>query len=848
MCNSKYCSHGHFQHNSQNAQAPIEWKWGGEHDPYAEQKRAEQEARRKSSTGYYGDLFKDDVTPEQNLDDNAEYADSTLEQDSDSGSVTTGLSPTRKPPKIHRIKEEQYASAWGKKTIATDSETQASQDFSELLQLSKDAQKSDSKLPKVSSLVRQIKNFFQQKLFDKGWGETALAKCGSGRHNSTPFITVNQDNEGRFSIGGVCTCDSPNCVTCSPYITRSNVDRATKLCEYWLSESTDNFLISAVFTAPHSRYGDSIEFSDAMRSAKDELLHDLKRLGKKLGVELITQFNSTEVTGSRLNGFHPHFNITFLARRINEKRITKTKIKNALLEVWNKCLERNGLEKANKTNGVRVSLIYGSEEAKKNVRYMFKNVLQSILSLGLETFSAKSKTGAVKNGVRRWQMFELLIDSFAHREADPERSALHFDIFFEFLKMTRKLHQAQFGRVAIDMLHKIESNQLESDQQNVEDEKQEQGENSKLAMLITDDAYKVINKNELVYAVTTLNKTNLSGQELTDVATNVGRIDLFSYLLRENGHTGSFPCPKDYMSRVLSFEANHDLIAYIRASFGELADSAFLIQAIEERATLDFDDIKQNYDKYVEEYRNSFEFKDKSDETAKAKEEALLREMLYLDCEFAELKRKYPNSLAVRLLTEREMASASDDLYREAELELFIGFLLHGISPTDFIREMKQAENPDEWAKTKGVELFPNAPLEFLQMIVRFWIRRPERVIENYYLKWETRLRTPFDYRSSSEKYAEFEANRKARQEQRAKKQAEIEAKRKARQEQRAKKKAEAEAKRKEREERKEQRAKRKAEIEAKRKAREERRHYTRNRKEFTVAKSKHWNRNGLCL
>lgn len=845
MCNSKYCSHEPFQHNSQNAQAQTEWKWGGEHDPYAEQKRIEQETRRRSSNGYYGDLFKDDVTPD---DEDANHADSTLEQDRDSGSVTTGLSPTRKPPKIHRIKEEQYASAWGKKTIATDSETQASQDFSELLQLSKNAQKSDSKLPKVSSLVRQIQKFFQQQLFEKGWGDTALAKCGSGRHNSTPFITVNEDNEGRFSVGGVCTCSSPNCVICSPYITRNNVERAMKLCEYWLSESAENFLISAVFTAPHSRHADPIEFSDAMRSAKDELLHDLKRLGKKLGVEIITQFNSTEVTGSRLNGFHPHFNITFLARRINEKRITKTKIKNALLEAWNKCLERNGLDKANKTNGVRVSLIYGSEEAKKNVRYMFKNVLQSILSLGLETFSAKSKTGVVKGGVRRWQMWELLFDSFAHREADPERSALHFDIFFEFLKMTRKLHQAQFGRVAIDMLHKIESNQLESDQQNVEDEKQEQGENSKLAMLITDDAYKVINKNELVYAVTTLNKTNLSGQELTDVATNVGRIDLFSYLLRENGHTGSFPCPKDYMSRVLSLEANHDLIAYIRASFGELADSAFLIKAIEERATLDFDDIKQNYDKYVEEYRNSFEFKDKSDETAKAKKEALLREMCLLDCEFAELKRKYPNSLAVRLLTEREMASASDDLYREAELELFIGFLLHGISPTDFINEMKRAENPDEWVQTKGVELFPNAPLEFLQMIVRFWIRRPERVIENYYLKWETRLRTPFDYRSSSEKYAEFEAKRKERQEQRAKKQAEIEAKRKARQEQRAKKKAEAEAKRKEREERKEQRAKRKAEAEAKRKAREERRHYTRNRKEFKVIRSKHWNRNGLCL
>ena len=759
MCNSKYCSHEYPTHNSQNTQAPIKWVWGGEHDPYAEQKRIEQETRRKTSNGYYGDLFKDDVTPEQNLDDNAEYADSTLEQDRASGSANTGNTPTREQPKIRRVKEEQYSSLWGKKTTATDSETQASQDFSELLQLSKDAQKSDSKLPKISSLVRQIHKFFQQKLFDKGWGETALAKCGSGRHNSTPFITVNQDNEGRFSIGGVCTCGSPNCVLCSPCITRSNVDRATKLCEYWLSESTDNFLISAVFTAPHSRYGDPIEFSDAMRSAKDELLHDLKRLGKKLGVELITQFNSTEVTGSRLNGFHPHFNITFLARRINEKRITKTKIKNALLEVWNKCLERNGLEKANKTNGVRVSLIYGSEEAKKNVRYMFKNVLQSILSLGLETFSAKSKTGVVKGGVRRWQMWELLFDSFAHREADPERSALHFDIFFEFLQMTRKLHQTQFGRVAMDMIREIESNQqnAENEEQEQEQEQGEQGENSKLAMLITDSAYKVINKNELVYAITTLNKTNLSGQQLTDVATNVGRIDLFSYLLRENGHTGSFPCPKDYMSRVLSLEANHDLIAYIRANFGELADSAFLSKAIEERATLDFDDIQQNYDKYVEEYRNSFEFKDKSDETAKAKKEALLREMLYLDCEFAELKRKYPNSLAVRLLTEREMANASNDLYREAELDLFIGFLLNGISPTGFIHEMKQAENPDEWVQTKGVELFPNAPLEFLQMIVRFWIRRPERVIEKYYLKWETRLRTPFDYRSSDEKFAEAE-------------------------------------------------------------------------------------------
>lgn len=355
--------------------------------------------------------------------------------------------------------KEKYSSSWIKKTIPTDSETQASQDFSELLQLSKNAQKLDSKLPKISSLVRQIQKFFQQNLFERGWGDTALAKCGSGWHNSTPFITVNQDNKRLFSVGGVYTCGSPNCVRCNPHITRKNVERATKLCEYWLSESTDNFLISAVFTAPHGRYGDPIDFSDAMRSAKDELLHDLKRLGKKLGVELITQFNSTEVTGSRLNGFHPHFNITFLARIIDEKRITKTKIKNALLESWNKCLERNGLEKANKTNGVRVSLIYGSEEAKKNVRYMFKNVLQSILSLGLETFSAKSKTGAIKSGVRRWQMFELLIDSFAHREADPERSALHFDIFFEFLKMTRKLHQSQFGRVAMDMICEIENKQ-----------------------------------------------------------------------------------------------------------------------------------------------------------------------------------------------------------------------------------------------------------------------------------------------------------------------------------------------------------------------------------------------------
>ena len=117
MCNSKYCSHEPFQHNSQNAQAPIEWKWGGEHDPYAEQKRAEQEARRKYSDGFYGDLFKDDVTPEQNLDDNAEYADSTLEQDRASGSANTGNTPTREQPKIRRIKEDQYSSLWGKKTV-----------------------------------------------------------------------------------------------------------------------------------------------------------------------------------------------------------------------------------------------------------------------------------------------------------------------------------------------------------------------------------------------------------------------------------------------------------------------------------------------------------------------------------------------------------------------------------------------------------------------------------------------------------------------------------------------------------------------------------------------------------
>lgn len=680
MCNSKYCSHEYSKQKHQNTQ-----DFKGGFRSFARQEKGSTEPL--GNIGYFPDFSK-----------------------------------------------------WRNKPKATDDNTQAMYDYLNFYSKEKEERKKSGRVPKITSNELNVLRYMQDKLPETNalFAQSAITKCLTGIYSNVKYGELVESIDGKSDYKFTCTCGCNGCPYCSNQKEYKFAFELEKLVSAHLTDYQNSSVICSVLTFPHDLYADPYDLMRKFRWSLEQTLKHSKEWLRKIGFEQQYYAYSIEITGSIANGWHQHVNLVFLGTEDHE--IKQYEARNLIQAEWNKWLERLYLKQSSKAHGVKVNIIRDQDDAEKLTKYLNKNSFKSILNLALEIGSSRNKTGAIKQGVRRWQPFELLIDSYVHRKSDKARSDCHFELFVEYLQLTEGMHLRRFSKSARAKIREIEK----SEQQQLESEKKGEEQEERTIAFIGREEFQSIRDNDLLYSVLTLPRTDLNGQQCNDVLSNILRIDKYMDIASTLKSPVKVISPSHYLSLVLAKEQNDNLEDYLKRYAENLNVDDFMVLA--ER--VDFEDTLARIDEINEEYRKEQKLqREKKQQAKKAKLEQELKENEFV---FYEFKRQKKRSLRKRFLTKSEIKRFSRDLYRAGETKFFIKLLDYGISPTKFMKYIPRARSRGvNWRKfyerAKARLGFDFGDYKQVEKILNHWANQPEIIIDNVYFKWEKAYRSSFN-------------------------------------------------------------------------------------------------------
>lgn len=771
---------------------PDEWIRGGEHDPYADKKQSEQETRRTrllaedaQRQAYFEHKHKKEAKKSSAGAVRSDGSAEPLGNTGDCSQKTAGKNDRE---------ARNYYSCWYFKTKKTDEKTQQLEDFFTRYFKDRQSRQQLDVTPKIDPDSYNVLRFLQDKLREFGLGDKAIAKCLSGIIPTKKYAILEVMNQ-KVGYQGACMCRSSNCPVCSYFKEMEFAADLGNLAEKWLNKGSPNVIVPAVLTFSHTLYDDPKDVMRRFKLAFGKFLKHIKRWFKEdTGVSCEAYAYGIESTGSISNSWHHHINLVVLGQErvedIGEKQDKREKIKLAILNVWNKCLDEVGLGRANRRNGVRVDIIRSVENIEKLAKYLAKNSLPAVLNFGLEMSSSRNKVGSVKGKVKRWTPFELLFDAYIHRDSDPARSKVHLELFLEYMDITHGLHMRQFSQDARKMLREIEEEGKESDnEEQIQDEENEKNERNIIGV-ISRNTLKSVRECRLFNESISLHKTELSPQQITNVLLNLERLDKFlkdEDVLGDHFNTIS---PQHYLSLVLAKEETDDLDHYLtRHTVGLCAD--YLMPYAE---PIDFQHYIDNMELVDAEYQKEIAERDR--EASEQRAEMFENEAKGLINSFERHRRKYPKSLRKRFLTDSERKKISRELYYQDEVAIFELLLDNGVSVSKFMRWLPRADarnfNFDRLFDRYGKQYGDSAVLTAL---FHHWVVQPDLVIEAHYQKWEKLLCKPFDLRTKEQRKVDAEEIRQQRADRKEKEALEREERRKERAERKKKRELEKAAK-----------------------------------------------------